>query len=93
MGYITDYDISSNSQEIQEAIEKQSGYDDFQSIKWYEWENDVKTVSLQFPDEVIEIYGEGESSGDIWKAYVKNGKSFTTEAKITFEDFDESKLQ
>ena len=93
MGYSTDFDITDNSPEVQEEIEKVSGYDYFQDIKWYDWETDVKAVSLKFPDEVIKIYGEGEESGDIWKAYIKDGKSFITQATLTFEDFDESKLQ
>lgn len=93
MGYSTDYNITSNSQEIQEAIEKESGYGYFQDITWYKWKDDVKTVSLQFPDTVIEISGNGEEYGDIWKAYIKNGKAFVAEAKLVFEEFDESKLQ
>jgi hypothetical protein len=93
MGYSTDFDITDNSLEVQAAIEIVSGYDYFQDIKWYDWEADAKTVSSKFPEEVIKIYGEGEEPRDIWKAYIKNGKSFITQAALMFEDFDESKLQ
>jgi hypothetical protein len=42
---------------------------------------------------VISVEGEGEESGDIWKAYYKNGKSFRANAQVTFEEFNESKLK
>lgn len=93
MGYYTDFDLSSNSDEVVEALQKQSEYSYFRGIKWYEHEDDCKKVSLLFPDTVIEVSGEGEESGDVWKAYYKNGKSFRAEAVVTFEPFNESKLK
>lgn len=92
MGYYTDYDISNNSEEVQQRIKEVSDYDYFNDIKWYSNEKDMKQVSLEFPDEVLILEGVGEEALDIWKAYYKNGKGFRTRAKIGFEDFDESKL-
>ena len=97
MGYYTDYDISENSEEIQEAIEEKSSYggwyDGRLNAKWYQCEEDCKGVSLRFPDQVIIVKGEGEEQGDIWKSYFKNGKIQTCEGVITYPEFDESKLK
>lgn len=96
MGYYTDYDISGNPPEVQEAIIKLSDYNWEDSgrlnAKWYGHEADCLQVSKQFPEVVIEVSGEGEESGDIWKAYYLNGKTYRAEAKITFEEFNVIKL-
>jgi hypothetical protein len=62
------------------------------SVKWYDWHEHCLEVSKQFPNELFEVYGVGEESGDLWKCYFKNGKSQTCEAKITYDNFDKSKL-
>lgn len=69
MGYYTRYDISDNSEEIQEAINLKSGYErvDEDSIKWYDCEKDMRDVSVDFPNIVLTVSGEGEESGDIWR--------------------------
>lgn len=94
MGYYTRYDISENPDEIQEAINLKSGYTrvDDDSIKWYDCEKDMREVSLNFPNQLLTVSGEGEESGDIWKGYFKDGKGFISKAKLVFEDFEESKL-
>ena len=93
MGYYTTYDISNNSQEVIDRIHEVSEYSCLQGVKWYDHERDCLQISKEFPDQVISVEGEGEESGDIWKAYYKNGKSFRADAIITFEDFNESKLR
>lgn len=94
MGYYTRYDISDNSEEIQEAINLKSGYErvDEDSIKWYDCEKDMRDVSVDFPNIVLTVSGEGEESGDIWRGYFKDGKGFISKAKLVFEEFDEAKL-
>jgi len=52
----------------------------------------MRAFSLLHPEVLFLIDGEGEESGDIWKQWFKNGKSFYTKAKMVFEDFSESKL-
>ena len=61
--------------------------------KWYEHETDVKSVSTEYPDVIFALIGDGEDSGDQWIKYFKNGKMQICRAKITFDDFDESKLK
>lgn len=91
MGYYTHYDITENKPEVIEAIEEISGYygisDD--QIKWYSCRDDMKRVSLMFPDKILHVYGEGEEAGDIWRAAYKNGVEQYQRAKIQFEDFGE----
>lgn len=100
MGYYTQYDVSENSPEIIEALEEVSQYDlncmdvgVSDTIKWYSCISDCITVSKAFPDTLIKVRGEGEESGDIWKAYFLNGKYQMCKAILTFEDFDENKLK
>lgn len=98
MGYLTDYDFSGNRKEVIRAIEDSSGYGKsdnghYSQIKWYDWNKNLLAISFLFPDEVIEISGEGEEQGDTWKAYFKNGKSTELHPKIVFPEFDESMLK
>lgn len=100
MGYYTrheleivsgvDYNID-YEQEISELADYGSCFED--SIKWYDCEKNMKEYSKKHPNTIFCINGEGEESGDIWKAYFKNGKMFKTKAVITFEEFTEDKLQ
>lgn len=98
MGYYTDFDFSGNRPEVIRAIEDSSGYGKssdghYSQIKWYDWNKNMLTVSLLFPEEILMISGEGEEQGDIWEAYFKNGKSKTIHPKIIFPEFDESMLK
>ena len=56
-----------------------------------EWTDEVKK-SFRHPTLLFELYGKGED-GEQWKKYFKNGKSFTTYATVTFEEFNETKLK
>jgi len=63
------------------------------SYKWYDHEEDLKRFSKKYPEELFELYGEGEEAGDLWFLYVKNGKSQRCMGKVVFDPFDESKLK
>jgi hypothetical protein len=63
------------------------------SVKWYGHEEDMKKLSLKFKDTVFCLRGEGEENKDMWYKYFKNGKMQECYAQITFEEYDESKLQ
>lgn len=67
--------------------------ENYGTIKWYEHEKDILAISRRFPKILFILEGEGEDSGDIWKKYFKNGKIQVCKAKITFDEFDESKLR
>lgn len=54
--------------------------------KWYDCEKDMKALSLEYPTVTFTVYGDGEESGDIWRATVKNGVWEEKKAKIVFEE-------
>ena len=60
--------------------------------KWHNHDSDMAFFSEKYPESLFILKGEGEESGDIWIKYFLNGKMQRAEAKITFEEFDESKL-
>jgi hypothetical protein len=99
MGYYTRHELSIVSgddnitdyeQEISESTDYSYLFED--RIKWYECESDMKKYSKKHPNTVFCIDGEGEESGDIWKAYFQNGKMFKTKAVLMFEEFSVDKL-
>lgn len=61
--------------------------------KWYSYENDMKELSKKFPNILFTLSGKGEESFDIWRRYYLNGKFQHCPAKITFDEFDETKLK
>lgn len=80
--------------EVETVVSKVVGYNPFEdATKWYEHENHMRKISLQYPDVIFELKGEGEESGDIWVKYFVNGKMQVCNATIVFEPFDEKKLK
>ena len=67
-------------------------HDGCNDMKWYEWQEHMVKFSMEFPEVLFKLEGKGEEHGDLWVAYIKNGKVQLCKAKITFDDFDESKL-
>ena len=48
-------------------------YDEHEA-KWYDHENDLKELSINYPLIFFRLYGIGENWGDFWVKYFKNGK-------------------
>ena len=92
MGYYTNYKFSNLSSgitedEIEEELYKINGYNNhFAEHKWYEHEDDLKKVSLKFPDAIIVVDGVGEEPDDIWRKWFYNGHMKCAQAKIIFEE-------
>lgn len=59
---------------------------------WYEHEEDMKKFSEKYPTLLFTLHGTGEETGDLWRAYFKNGKVQNCPAIITFDPYDKSKL-
>jgi hypothetical protein len=102
MGYCTKFKlkIKNTSPETEEIIWTTIGTMDEANYalggddcKWYDYEEDMKALSKEFPDALFELSGEGEESGDIWNAYFKNGKWQRCPAKIVFEPYNEKALK
>ena len=89
--------------EIKSKLEAISGYsfegnlDDelymWESVKWYECEEDMNQISLLYPDILFVVHGEGEESGDLWNHYHLNGQIQRDVAEIKYEGFSRHKLQ
>lgn len=97
MGYYTMHELTVSDDRIDdhiEGIEKISGYGGLfeETVKWYGHEKDMRSYSKENPSVLFELKGEGEESGDLWKAYFKDGKMQQCKAKITYDEFDEAKL-
>ena len=63
------------------------------SVNWYNHEDDMRGLSEKFPDVVFCLHGQGEDNDDMWYKYFKNGKMQSCYAKITYDDYDKSKLE
>jgi len=98
MGYYTSFELSvlsgDRTTDHEEKISEIIDFNPFEeNCKWYEYDTDMKSYSQKYPNTVFELFGEGEESGDVWKAYYKDGKMFKTTATLVFEEFTEDKLK
>ena len=103
MGYYTHYklEVSSQPEDLSANFPKTYGEWFFrellsgcaEEIKWYEHDEDMTSISEQYPDILFTLHGEGEESGDIWIKYYKGGKCQVEKAKIIFGEFNQEKLK
>ena len=63
------------------------------SVKWYDHEKALKNFSKQFPDLLFILEGVGETTGDVWIKYFKDGKMQFCPGTIVFDDYDKDKLK
>ena len=63
-----------------------------ESMKWYEYDADMRKLSERFPYLIFTLDGKGEDSEDLWRAHYYKGKSQLCRAKIVYEPFDMEKL-
>lgn len=72
------FEISGIDPDQLENCKEDNGYISFDDIKWYSYENDMKKLSLEYPQLIFNVYGEGEDSNDRWEARYENGISKVT---------------
>lgn len=65
----------------------------YERCKWYNHEKFMKRFSEQYPNILFILSGYGEDVLDIWKKYFKNGKMQHVVAKLSFDEYDETKLE
>ena len=61
-------------------------------VTWYNHENDMKELSILYPEVVFKLRGFDEQSGDSWVKYFKNGKMQIGYTEIIRPPYDENKL-
>ena len=62
------------------------------SIKWYEHDKDMGTLSREFPGTTFEVHGVGEGINeewDEWKKWYKDGKIIKMERIVVTADWEE----
>lgn len=63
------------------------------AAKWYDFDEDMKRLSLMYPDNVFQVDGIGEESGDVWRAYYTNGKGHSCKVVTTYSPYDPKLLK
>lgn len=53
--------------------------------RWYEWQQDLRTLSATLPKVKFILEGYGEEAGDIWRGYAKAGKVEQVKAELKFK--------
>lgn len=61
-------------------------------MKWYEYDEDMRKLSKQFPDFLFILEGDGEDPDDLWRNYYYNGKCQHCPARIEYDPFDMESL-
>ena len=56
------------------------------SLKWYNYDEDMRRISLAYPDITFVLSGEGEEVEDMWKAYYNNGESEHIDAELVYPE-------
>ena len=104
MGYYTDYTLTvehatpEDLENIGKTVHDEWGMESWDdgwgcNDKWYDHDEDMLVLSIRFPHIVFELHGAGENNDDLWYTYYKNGKKQHCPAIITFDPYDESKLE
>lgn len=61
-------------------------------LKWYDHDKDLRSFSKKHPDWMFSLSGEGEDNEDIWKKYFRDGYMQEARAKISYDEYDNSKF-
>lgn len=106
MGYYTYFTLSASRvssvkvQALQSEVDRMNIFEECWDdtnwsayAKWYDWEQDMLLLSARFPDVLFQLDGDGEESGDIWRAYFMNGKMQYESCHFFFGEFDEGKMK
>lgn len=85
---IIGYALDGKYQLVEDGVE----FSPCDAVKWYDHEENMRSISEKFPDVHFELHGEGEMNDDIWTQHFVNGKSQLCMAKIVIPPFDPSQL-
>ena len=58
----------------------------YDSMKWYDHQDEMILLSTEYPNTLFVLSGEGEEPADIWKEYYLGGRFFDAPAEMVFPD-------
>ena len=70
---------------VQDLIENNAD-----SCKWYEHDEEMIELSKEYPDYLFVLDGDGEETGDVWREFYKNGKTYEWKAVIKRPNYNGS---
>ena len=82
------YALSGDYQFAEDGVE----FFSYDSVNWFNHEEDMRAISKEFPDIHFELHGEGEINDDIWTQHFVGGKAQLCTAEIVIPPFDPSEL-
>ncbi|WPH59025.1 hypothetical protein SEA_LUCKYSOCKE_20 [Streptomyces phage LuckySocke] len=100
MGYYSSFEVlDTDIENIAEELSDISGYHFTQYFqdgsvqmsdcgKWYDWEDDLKTLARMYPTRYAVLERRGEESPDIERAIVYKGEVHMQSPEIRFPYFD-----
>lgn len=99
MGYYSRFKIT-HTPHIDEDVQISDDYEinlhdnlaDWDSMKWYEYHDDMLAVSRLYPHVLFEVTRIGERAPDIEFSYYKGGAMYSILPKIERPPFDETKM-
>lgn len=94
MGYYTYFELSytgvTDTKKLEsdflEITKYQLSYLKEDTLKWYDWESDMSELSLRHPSAIFYLSGDGEDSGDNWRAEIYRGKVRQAHAELVYPD-------
>jgi hypothetical protein len=100
MGYYSNFTLTVDGKESlvhEEAVSEETGCIDCwnDEIKWYDMEDDMKSYSERYPNNVFQVIQNGED-GEIVAYFFVGGKSYSEDVeipKIVYPTFDQTKLK
>lgn len=77
---------------LDEMYDSDGYFSSCDSAKWYEHEEDIGKLSMEFPEVHFVLQGEGDNRDDIWEKHFINGRIQRCHAEIVYPSFSPNKL-
>lgn len=79
------------AEEYAEPLKDMVSYGDnyVDSHKWYGWHEDMKNISLNYPNIHLTLWGDGEDGDDKWIAHFINGEVEVLGSTVVYKELSE----
>ena len=95
MGYYTLFDLEivpdqpiDFPDQFQQVTEYSLSTLESDSIKWYDCDSDMLTLSRMYPNHIFTLHGDGEEQDDKWQAVYVNGQVTKVYAELIYPPID-----